>query len=180
MLAKVIALGRDPRRSRSPGSSPRCASIPILGIRTNIPFLLRILEHPRFRSGTIDTGFLDDGRRRRWPTRAPTTSAATSGRNRPHQRCRTARAPRLVNGTPIESVAQPRRMAHVNRGDRIGGAYRPRHRPRRRRRADTTSCTSRDRAADRWAFWNGQVFRALGRADAATRSARTRARRASR
>jgi acetyl-CoA carboxylase biotin carboxylase subunit len=32
---------------------------PILGVRTNIPFLLRILEHPRFQDGSIDTRFLD-------------------------------------------------------------------------------------------------------------------------
>jgi acetyl-CoA/propionyl-CoA carboxylase biotin carboxyl carrier protein len=32
---------------------------PVLGIRTNIPFLLRILEHPRFLAGDVDTGFLD-------------------------------------------------------------------------------------------------------------------------
>ena len=32
---------------------------PILGIRTNVPFLLRVLDHPRFRAGEIDTGFLD-------------------------------------------------------------------------------------------------------------------------
>ena len=32
---------------------------PILGIQTNIPFLLRILEHPRFQSGEADTSFLD-------------------------------------------------------------------------------------------------------------------------
>jgi acetyl/propionyl-CoA carboxylase alpha subunit len=34
-------------------------AFPILGIRTNMPYLLGILEHPRFREGTIDTGFLD-------------------------------------------------------------------------------------------------------------------------
>ena len=33
---------------------------PVLGIRTNIPFLLRILEHERFQAGGVDTGFLDD------------------------------------------------------------------------------------------------------------------------
>ena len=32
---------------------------PILGVRTNIPFLIGILEHPRFRAGDVDTGFLD-------------------------------------------------------------------------------------------------------------------------
>ena len=31
----------------------------MLGIRTNIPFLLAILQHPRFVAGDIDTGFLD-------------------------------------------------------------------------------------------------------------------------
>jgi acetyl/propionyl-CoA carboxylase alpha subunit len=35
-------------------------SFPVLGIRTNIPFLLRILEHKRFQAGGVDTGFLDD------------------------------------------------------------------------------------------------------------------------
>jgi acetyl/propionyl-CoA carboxylase alpha subunit len=30
----------------------------VLGIRTNIPYLLAILQHPRFVSGDLDTGFL--------------------------------------------------------------------------------------------------------------------------
>jgi 3-methylcrotonyl-CoA carboxylase alpha subunit len=58
LLAKVIATAstRDEATTRLV-----CAlkAFPILGVRTNIPFLLRILEHPRFRSGEIDTGFLD-------------------------------------------------------------------------------------------------------------------------
>jgi acetyl/propionyl-CoA carboxylase alpha subunit len=58
LVAKVIATAatRDEATVRLV-----CAlkAFPILGIRTNIPFLLRILEHPRFRSGEIDTGFLD-------------------------------------------------------------------------------------------------------------------------
>jgi acetyl/propionyl-CoA carboxylase alpha subunit len=32
----------------------------VLGIRTNIPFLIAILQHPRFVAGTIHTGWLDD------------------------------------------------------------------------------------------------------------------------
>jgi acetyl/propionyl-CoA carboxylase alpha subunit len=32
---------------------------PILGVRTNIGFLIELLEHPRFISGDIDTAFLD-------------------------------------------------------------------------------------------------------------------------
>jgi 3-methylcrotonyl-CoA carboxylase alpha subunit len=58
MLAKVIAAAetRDDAIARL-GAALR--AFPILGIRTNIPFLLRVLEHPRFRAGEVDTGFLD-------------------------------------------------------------------------------------------------------------------------
>jgi len=31
----------------------------VLGIRTNIPFMLQLLQHPQFVTATIDTGFLD-------------------------------------------------------------------------------------------------------------------------
>ena len=34
-------------------------AFPILGVRTNVPFLLRILADRRFQHGDIDTGFLD-------------------------------------------------------------------------------------------------------------------------
>ena len=32
---------------------------PILGIQTNVAFLIQLLEHPRFIAGDIDTRFLD-------------------------------------------------------------------------------------------------------------------------
>jgi acetyl/propionyl-CoA carboxylase alpha subunit len=32
---------------------------PVLGIRTNIPFMIRVLEHPEFRAGDLHTGFID-------------------------------------------------------------------------------------------------------------------------
>jgi acetyl/propionyl-CoA carboxylase alpha subunit len=32
----------------------------VLGIRTNIPFLIAVLQHPRFVAGTVHTGWLDD------------------------------------------------------------------------------------------------------------------------
>jgi acetyl/propionyl-CoA carboxylase alpha subunit len=58
LLAKVIATAttRDEAIVRL-----TCAlrAFPILGVRTNVSFLLRVLEHPRFRSGEIDTDFLD-------------------------------------------------------------------------------------------------------------------------
>jgi 3-methylcrotonyl-CoA carboxylase alpha subunit len=58
MLAKVIAVAetRDAAIARL-GAALR--AFPILGVRTNIPFLVTVLDHPRFRAGDIDTGFLD-------------------------------------------------------------------------------------------------------------------------
>jgi acetyl-CoA carboxylase biotin carboxylase subunit len=58
LLAKVIASAetRDLARVRLVAA---LRDFPILGIGTNIPFLLRILEHPRFCAGDVDTTFLD-------------------------------------------------------------------------------------------------------------------------
>jgi acetyl-CoA carboxylase biotin carboxylase subunit len=58
MLAKVIALGenRDVALARLVAA---LRDYPILGVRTNIAFLIGVLEHPRFRAGDVDTGFLD-------------------------------------------------------------------------------------------------------------------------
>jgi len=58
MMAKVIA-SAETREAAIARLASALREFPILGIRTNIPFLLRILEHPRFRAGTVDTGFLD-------------------------------------------------------------------------------------------------------------------------
>jgi len=58
LIAKVVATAttRDEAIARL---SCALRDFPILGVQTNIPFLLRILDHPRFRSGDLDTGFLD-------------------------------------------------------------------------------------------------------------------------
>ena len=58
MLAKLIATGetRDAARQRALAALHQ---YPILGIRTNIPLLIQLLEHPRFVAGDVDTGFLD-------------------------------------------------------------------------------------------------------------------------
>ena len=58
LLAKLIAYGetREAARRRALAG---LRSYALLGIRTNIPLLLAVLEHPRFVSGEIDTGFLD-------------------------------------------------------------------------------------------------------------------------
>lgn len=58
LLAKLIvwAASRDAARRRAITALRTYA---ILGIRTNIPFLIQLLEHPDFVNASIDTGFLD-------------------------------------------------------------------------------------------------------------------------
>jgi acetyl-CoA carboxylase biotin carboxylase subunit len=58
MIAKVIATAatRDEAIARLMSA---LRDFPILGVQTNVPFLLRVLDHPRFRAGEVDTGFLD-------------------------------------------------------------------------------------------------------------------------
>jgi acetyl-CoA carboxylase biotin carboxylase subunit len=58
LIAKLIADGetREIARRRA---IEALRSYPILGIRTNIAFLIEVLEHPRFVSGDIDTTLLD-------------------------------------------------------------------------------------------------------------------------
>jgi acetyl-CoA carboxylase biotin carboxylase subunit len=58
LLAKLIvwAESRDAARRRAITALRNYA---VLGIQTNIPFLIRLLEHPDFVGASIDTGFLD-------------------------------------------------------------------------------------------------------------------------
>jgi acetyl/propionyl-CoA carboxylase alpha subunit len=58
LIGKLIAYGesRDAARRRALAA---LRNFPILGLRTNAPLLLELLEHPRFVSGEVDTHFLD-------------------------------------------------------------------------------------------------------------------------
>jgi acetyl-CoA carboxylase biotin carboxylase subunit len=58
MIAKVIASGetREVARTRLVMA---LRDYPVLGVMTNIPFLLAVLDHPAFETGSVDTGFLD-------------------------------------------------------------------------------------------------------------------------
>ena len=58
LVAKLIADGetREIARRRAVEA---LRNYPILGIRTNVAFLIELLEHPRFIAGDIDTRFLD-------------------------------------------------------------------------------------------------------------------------
>lgn len=61
LIAKVTAAGetREAARCRLLAA---LRSYPILGIRTNIPFLIALLEHPRVINGDLDTRLADSER----------------------------------------------------------------------------------------------------------------------
>ena len=61
MMAKLIASG-DTREAARQRALAALRNYPVLGIRTNIAFLIALLEHPRFVSGDLDTGFVDTER----------------------------------------------------------------------------------------------------------------------
>jgi acetyl/propionyl-CoA carboxylase alpha subunit len=58
LIAKVVASAETRALARLKLVSA-LREYPILGVRTNISFLLRVLDHPRFVDGTVDTTFLD-------------------------------------------------------------------------------------------------------------------------
>jgi acetyl-CoA carboxylase biotin carboxylase subunit len=59
MLAKLIA-SADTRDLAIARATAALRAFPILGVRTNVPFLIKILEQPAFRAGDLHTGFVDD------------------------------------------------------------------------------------------------------------------------
>jgi 3-methylcrotonyl-CoA carboxylase alpha subunit len=59
LLAKIIASAESRELARV-RLIAALRDFPILGVRTNMPFLLGVLDHPRFRAGEIDTAFLDE------------------------------------------------------------------------------------------------------------------------
>jgi acetyl-CoA/propionyl-CoA carboxylase biotin carboxyl carrier protein len=58
MLAKLIASGAS-REAAIARASAALRRFPVLGIRTNVAFLIRVLEHPEFARGAFDTGFIE-------------------------------------------------------------------------------------------------------------------------
>ena len=58
MLAKLITSGRD-RDAAIARAVRALRDFPILGVRTNGAFLIRLLQHDDFRAGDIDTGFVE-------------------------------------------------------------------------------------------------------------------------
>ena len=73
LLAKLIVTGEHREAARHRALSA-LRIFPILGIRTNIPLLVAVLEHPDVVAGEIDTGFLT----REGPARRPRLDAPPS------------------------------------------------------------------------------------------------------
>jgi len=59
MLAKLIAYGES-RQMAIDRAAAALRAFPILGVRTNLPFLIKVLGHPVFRDGHLHTGFVDE------------------------------------------------------------------------------------------------------------------------
>ncbi len=57
MLAKIIAHGADREEAIGRAIKALEASV-VLGVTTNQDFLVRVLRHPAFRAGEVDTGFI--------------------------------------------------------------------------------------------------------------------------
>jgi 3-methylcrotonyl-CoA carboxylase alpha subunit len=66
MIAKLIAHAPD-RESAIENLAGACADAWIWPVKTNAPFLWRALDHPEFRAGELDTGFIA----RNWETLLP-------------------------------------------------------------------------------------------------------------
>jgi acetyl/propionyl-CoA carboxylase alpha subunit len=58
MLAKLIASG-ETREAAIARAVAALRGFPVLGVRTNIPFLIAVLGHPAFAGGDVDTGFIE-------------------------------------------------------------------------------------------------------------------------
>jgi len=59
LLAKVTALAES-RPAAIARMAAALRAFPILGIRTNLPFLIRVLEHSDFGAAHLHTGFIDE------------------------------------------------------------------------------------------------------------------------
>jgi len=85
MVAKLIAYG-DNREAARRRAAEALRQYHVLGVRTNIPFLIALLEHPRFIDAAIDTGFLDreiEAVRERLDANVPAAALAAVAAYRP-------------------------------------------------------------------------------------------------
>jgi acetyl-CoA carboxylase biotin carboxylase subunit len=58
LVAKLVATGRTRDESIARAIAALRRTV-VFGIRTNVGFLARLLDHPRYRAGDLDTGFIE-------------------------------------------------------------------------------------------------------------------------
>jgi acetyl-CoA/propionyl-CoA carboxylase biotin carboxyl carrier protein len=59
LLAKLTAWA-ETRSAALARAASALHTFPVLGIRTNVPFLIRLLDHPEMRAGRLHTGFIEE------------------------------------------------------------------------------------------------------------------------
>jgi 3-methylcrotonyl-CoA carboxylase alpha subunit len=77
MLAKLIAHGES-RQLAIDRAAAALRAFPILGVRTNVPFLIKVVGHPAFREGRLHTGFVDEHLSSLLETAAPSAAVAAA------------------------------------------------------------------------------------------------------
>ena len=91
LLAKVI-VSAETRQAALDRCADALRRFPVLGIRTNISFLIRVLRHPEVKAGNVHTGFLDEHREALTPPAAvpaeALAAAALALRTRPEREVR--------------------------------------------------------------------------------------------
>jgi 3-methylcrotonyl-CoA carboxylase alpha subunit len=75
LIVKIIAWGED-RAAALARLRRALAETAVLGVTTNRDFLLRVLAHPEFAGGTIDTAFIERNRTAVIPESSPAPDAA--------------------------------------------------------------------------------------------------------
>jgi len=104
MLAKLIvwAESREAARAKALAALREFA---ILGIRTNIPFMIQLLQHDQFVAATLDTGFLDrEGAAIAAASVAELPAAALAAVAEHRRHLRTPGTPGTLNTDPFETL----------------------------------------------------------------------------
>ena len=90
MIAKLVVWGDD-RAEAARRMQSALAQTPILGVKTNLAFLERVVRHPAFLAGDTDTAFIERHRADLLPPEARGAARGAGGRRRARLPGRAAR-----------------------------------------------------------------------------------------
>ncbi|MDQ3417677.1 MAG: hypothetical protein M3541_02685, partial [Acidobacteriota bacterium] len=107
MLAKLIVQA-ETRGAAIDRTIAALRRYPVLGIRTNIPFLIRALDHEAFRRGDLHTGFIEEHLEELTAAAAPTpaalAAAATAMTSSASARAATTSEPTAASHDPWTAI----------------------------------------------------------------------------